>query len=242
MTFSPCLTPAWIVRAAGLRDLSVSRLTPPPPLLTADDIPFDWPTSQPIPYEYQAPVKPFEHTPTVTYRSGDKTIVVTGPIEPTIPHMTEATRAGWEKWYGDRADHIDAAIEACRQRAAKRKAYFKLRKDKKDADWDAKCVRARARENRCRQRPKYREPPPDLMYYVKDEKLVAMVNEFLRCRSVAERMREYRHPAAFRSPAARASPSRNPSSMRMERRLPRCGAGKARSRSPVQQRAAARPA
>jgi hypothetical protein len=169
------------------------EIKPPPPLLTADDIPFDWPTSQPIHYEYQAPVKPFEHTPTVTYRSGDKTIVVTGPIEPTIPHMTEATRAGWEKWYGDRADHIDAAIEAGRQWAAKRKAYFKQRKDNKDADWDAKCERALAKGKPLPKRPKRRELPPDWLCYVKDETLVAMINESRHCRSVAERMREYKH-------------------------------------------------
>src|SRR5258708_2171883 len=82
--------------------------------LTPDDIACDWPTS--IPYE--APVKRFEHTPTITYRSGDKTVVITGPIEPTIPHMTESTRAGWEKWSSDRAAHIEAAIENSRQWAA----------------------------------------------------------------------------------------------------------------------------
>jgi hypothetical protein len=157
--------------------------------LTPDDIACDWPTSIP----YQAPVKPFEHTPTITYRSGDKTVVITGPIEPTIPHMTESTRAGWEKWSSDRAAHIKAAIENSRQWAAERKAYFKQRKDKKDADWDAKCERALARGKPLPKRPKRRELPPDWLCYVKDETLVAMVRETRYTRDKSKRLREYKH-------------------------------------------------
>jgi hypothetical protein len=164
---------------------------PPQQLLTPDDIVCDWPTS--IPYEYHAPVKRFEHTPTVTYRSGDKTVVITGPIEPTIPHMTEATRLGWEKWHGDRAAHLEAAIKDSQVHNAQRKAYFQARKDKKDADWDAKCERALAKGKPLPKRPKYREPPPDFMNYVKDETLVRMVASARYMRDKSKRLCEYKH-------------------------------------------------
>jgi hypothetical protein len=129
----------------------------------------------------------------LTYRSGDKTVVITGPIEPTIPHMTESTRAGWEKWSSDRAAHMKAAIESGRQWAAERKAYFKQRKDKKDADWDAKCERALARGKPLPKRPKRRELPPDWLCYVKDDTLVEMIKSARYMRDKSKRFREYKH-------------------------------------------------
>jgi hypothetical protein len=63
--------------------------------LRAEDIPF-YDDGPPVLYPYVV-VKRFEHVPTIMYRCGDQTVVVTGPIQPTIPHTTEATRPGWEK-------------------------------------------------------------------------------------------------------------------------------------------------
>lgn len=161
-----------------------------PNTLSPDDVPYE---AGPAVLYPHVVVKRFEHAPTITYRRGDTVETVTGPIMPAIPHMTEATRAGWEKWCGDRADHAEAAIESGRQRAAKRKAYFQQRDDKKEADWKDRCGRALAKGKPLPTRPKRRELPPDWLGYVKDTTLVAMINESRRCRSVAERMREYRY-------------------------------------------------
>jgi len=170
--------------------------------LTADDIPFDMKPGPDFPHPA---VKPkFIHQPTITHRRIDETFAVTGPIEPTIPHTTPATHAGWEKWFGDVADAKDAAIKAAAIRRAAKNQYFQTRDDnqkirdaEKEAKYEARCKRALAQGKPIPKRPKYREAPPDVMNYVKDEELVAKVAEARSDRTVAQRMREFVHDGSI---------------------------------------------
>ncbi|MEH2499571.1 hypothetical protein V1294_006050 [Bradyrhizobium sp. AZCC 1678] len=161
------------------------------PTLLAKDIPFD--DGPPVYFPHVAPKPKFVHKPIITHRRGDVVTVVTGPIEPTVPHTTPATEPGWKKWFGDVTDVAAAAKKAGVERAAKRRGYFKGRSDKKEAEWEARCKRALAKGKPLPKRPKPRELPPNFMHYVKDEQFVAMVNASRATKSTARRMREFWH-------------------------------------------------
>jgi hypothetical protein len=157
--------------------------------LTAADIPDDEPPVGPQPHVW---VKKFEHTPTITYRRGDQVEVIRGPITPTIPHTTEATRAGWDKFFCDVPNHTEAAKKAAEKKVADLNAYWKKRQDDKDVAWEAKCERALKKGKSLPERPK-RQPPPDWTFYVKDPEFIANFHASRYNRSVAKRMRKFEH-------------------------------------------------
>ena len=142
---------------------------------------------------HQAKIKRFSHTPTITYRRGDEVTVVTGPVVPAVPHMTDATRAGWEKWFGD----VEAATIVAKKAAAERrdriKTYFEQRENKKAADWEAKCTRAQAAGKPMPKKPVRKDPPPDFLNYIKDSELVEAVNGSRNNSEVARRLRKFTH-------------------------------------------------
>lgn len=112
-------------------------------VLRSDDIPFDDGPAVCIPHV--APKPKFEHVPQITYRRGDEIIVVTGPIEPTVPRIIPETDLGWQKWFGDAAAAAAAAKKAGAERTAATKAYFNGRRVDKEAEFEAKCKRALAK-------------------------------------------------------------------------------------------------
>lgn len=163
--------------------------------VTAADIPFDYPCGPiSIPHTYQAAVKKFEHTPTITYRRGQRVTVVTGPVEPTVPRTTKATQDGWKKWFGDVDDARSAAIQDAKVRAAKRKAYFGKRAADKEAEYQARCDRAVADGRPIPKRKKRRqEVRADWLSFVKDPELVDMIREARFVAEKKKRLRKFEH-------------------------------------------------
>ncbi|MEH2536499.1 MULTISPECIES: hypothetical protein [unclassified Bradyrhizobium] len=173
--------------------------------LTADDIPYpaDWDEPSSHPHK-----SPFVHVPTITLMRGDKSFVVTGPVEPVMPRMTEATQAGWERWLGDLAAHDaqSTAAGAAAHRAVK--TYFETRSAKQEADREAKykraCDRAFRRGQPAPPRPVYKPPPDNWTMFIKDPELRANMRAASYFRYNARRLRRYVHtrgPVADRDTA-----------------------------------------
>lgn len=158
--------------------------------LTADDIPCD---SEPVPYEYRAPIKRFPHKPTVTLRRCDQIEVVTGPVEPVIPHTDETTKAGWERYYVASAGAKAAAIAAAKDRAAQVKKFFHDREDKAEQAYQERCRKAEAKGKPIPEPPVRKPPPPDWMHYLQDPMLVAMYKAPRDSKERAKRIRAYEH-------------------------------------------------
>jgi hypothetical protein len=159
--------------------------------LTADDIPCDGPAE--VPYEYRAPVKKFGHTPTITLRRGDEVAVVTGPVEPVIPHTNETTKGGWERYYAAAASARSAAKEAAKAIAAARKKFFETRDDAKEAEYQERCDQAEAAGRPAPKRRKRKEPKPDWMNYIQDPTLVAMIMASRTASQKKKRIRKFEH-------------------------------------------------
>lgn len=176
-------------------------------ILTADDIPSDASTAINI-RDWRPEPKPFTHVPTISVTRGNDTTVIAGPIEPVLPRMTEATRAGWERWFEDLAAHnaMSAAAAAAANREVKE--YFEKRADRQHADREAKykraCDRAFKQGKPIPPRPVRKPPPDNWTMFIKDEKLRAMMRASSDMGGNARRLRRYVHkrgPVAGRDTA-----------------------------------------
>lgn len=157
-----------------------------------DNIPYD-PVVYRIPDWWQPTTPPFVHNPIITYRRRKKITVVKGPVEPTIPPVTSATKDGWKKWFGNVAAAKAAAIQAAKQKTLKRTAYFAARKADREADYQAKCIRAEAAGRPTPKRKKHRESSDCWLPFVKNEQLVSMILEGRSLQRTKQRMREFEH-------------------------------------------------
>lgn len=124
--------------------------------------------------EYQ--VKPrFVHRPTITRRVGTTIEVVTGPVQPVVPHTDESTAKGWKRYYDVGAKAKAAEIERAKKIADEARAYWHSRREKQEADYQAKCERAREKGRSLPKRPVKEPPPPGWEMYLKDPELVKQI-------------------------------------------------------------------
>jgi hypothetical protein len=184
--------------------------------LSAEDIPCDWPDAINI-LDWNLEPQPFVHVPTITLTRGDESFVVTGPVAPVMPRMTESTKDGWERWLGDLAAHDaqNKAAEAAANRAVK--TYFETRKAKQEADREAKykraCDRALRQGKPAPPRPVRKPPPDNWKMFIKDDELRAKMRAASHMRYNARRLRRYVHkrgPAADRDTAGFIEEFENP--------------------------------
>ena len=168
----------------------------PPEINTKDwkSLPASWGS---VTAPHQANIKRFAHTPTITYRRGDQVTVVTGPIVPTVPHMTDATRAGWLRWRGS----VEAATISAKKAAASRRdgirAVFEKREpakkskaEREAAAWARKCDKALAAGEPMPEKPVRK---PDFLNFIKDSELVEAINGSRNNSEVARRLRKFTH-------------------------------------------------
>ena len=115
-----------------------------------------------IPY-YDAPCesypsKPavplFKHVPLITRRVGDRIEVVTGPVEPVIPHTDVTTEQGWKRFFGGKDAAKAAALAAAKAVSDERAAFYQARDDEAERVYKARCDAADAKGKPHPARPK----------------------------------------------------------------------------------------
>ncbi len=164
--------------------------------LTADHIESDAPLFVNI-RDWKPGPKTFIHVPVITYRRGTRIQVITGPVEPTVPHTSEATHAGWVRWLDGSAAAKVAAIEAAKQRTAAMKAFFKRRDDDREAEYQARCDRAEEAGRPYPKRPKRRTIPADKLCFIKDQELVQMILQKDFAEQKKKRFRKFKHKSSL---------------------------------------------
>lgn len=165
-------------------------------ILTPDHIECDWPAVMNI-RDWKPEAKPFVHVPTITLTRGDDTTVITGPVEPVLPRMTDASLRAWHRWLEDLAAHNAESQAAAAAANRKVKEYFEKRLAKQEADREAKykraCDRAFRQGKSAPPRPVRKTPPDNWTMFIKDEVLRAMMRAASGMRDNAKRRRRYVH-------------------------------------------------
>ena len=184
-------------RLAAMEDFDPVALAKPRDLLpgeklSADHIESDAPLFVNV-RDWKPGPQQFIHVPAVTYRRGTKIQTIAGPVEPTVPHTTEATHAGWVRWLEGSAQAKVVAIEAAKQRTAAMKEFFQKRDDDREAEYQALCDRAEEAGRPYPKRPKRKRLTADKLCFIKDQELVQMILLKDSLEQKKKRFRKFEH-------------------------------------------------
>ncbi|MCK1540342.1 MULTISPECIES: hypothetical protein [unclassified Bradyrhizobium] len=159
--------------------------------ISADEVPCD---VVPIPYEAPTVVKLFQHTPVITRRIGDRVEVVTGPVKPVVPHTTEQTAEGWERFFSGSEAARGKAIADAKAAADEYKTFFEKRKADDAARHQARCKKAiaKGKEPPPRRRSKT-PPPPNWVEFIRDPDLLRHMKSVRQSGFRKARLDHYKH-------------------------------------------------
>ena len=141
------------------------------------------------PVPHTAPARFFKHIPIVTRRVGDKVEIVTGPVEPIVPHTDATTQEGWRRYFQSIEAARAAVIAKAKVVAEEHRTYWKARADKDEADWQARCKRALEKGRPLPKRPVRKPAPPGWEMYVQDP---VLMHHIIGARSAANKRQRIR--------------------------------------------------